>query len=73
MEEKRLLKVHAMGKGHYLLDITFTLTAASGKVDFVSDDIHYAWPYVRMHPRFTGPCVTVMPVFQPGPARNKIR
>jgi len=54
LEEKRRLLVHALGDGEYLLDIAFILTAAYGKVEFVSDDVHYAWPYLRMHPRFNG-------------------
>jgi hypothetical protein len=46
--------VFALGEGEYLLDLTFILTAAYGDVQFVSDDVHYAWPYIRMHPRFSG-------------------
>lgn len=54
LEERRHLVVHALGNGEYLLDITFELTASFGEVEFVSDDVHYAWPYLRMHPRFSG-------------------
>ena len=54
LEERRHLVVHALGKSEYLLDVTFQLTASFGDVDFVSDDVHYAWPYLRLHPRFSG-------------------
>lgn len=54
LEERRHMVVHALGKGEYLLDMTFKLTAAYGDVQFVSDAVHYAWPYLRMHPRFSG-------------------
>ncbi len=54
LEEHRHLVVHALGKGEYLLDITFVLTAVFGDLEFVSDDVHYAWPYIRMHPIFSG-------------------
>lgn len=54
LEERRHLVVYALTKGEYLLDMTFKLTAAYGDVQFVSDAVHYAWPYLRMHPRFSG-------------------
>jgi len=54
MEEQRHLVIHSLGRGEYLLDMTFELTAAYGDVEFASDDVHYAWPYIRMHPRFNG-------------------
>lgn len=54
LEERRHLVVYALTKGEYLIDMTFKLTAAFGDVQFVSDAVHYAWPYLRMHPRFSG-------------------
>jgi hypothetical protein len=54
LDENRFLIVHALGGGEYLIDMTFTVTAVYGNVEFVSDDVHYAWPYIRMHPRFSG-------------------
>ncbi len=54
LDEKRRLFVHSLGRGEYLLDITWTLTAAHGDVHFVSDDVHYAWPYLRLDPLFSG-------------------
>ncbi len=54
LEERRHLIVQALGEGEYLLDITFKLTASGGDVDFISDDVHYAWPYLRLQPRWSG-------------------
>ena len=54
LEEQRHLVIHSLGKGEYLVDMTFELITAYGDVQFVSDDVHYAWPFIRMHPRFSG-------------------
>lgn len=54
LDEKRRLAVHDLGRGEYLLDIAWTLTAAHVDVRFVSDDVHYAWPYLRLDPAFSG-------------------
>jgi hypothetical protein len=54
IDERRLLIVHGLGGGEYLLDLTFSLTASSGDVQFQSDDVHYAWPYLRLDPAFSG-------------------
>jgi hypothetical protein len=53
LDELRRLRIVALGDGQYLLDITYTLTAAHGDVTFVSDAVHYAWPYIRMSPEFS--------------------
>ena len=47
------MRVVALEGGEYLIDLRFTVAAEFGDVHFVSDDTHYAWPYVRMHPRFS--------------------
>ena len=52
MDEVRRIRVVPLGDGEYFLDCTFTVTAAYGDVTFRSDQAHYAWPYVRMHPQF---------------------
>jgi hypothetical protein len=52
MDELRQMRVVALGHGEYFLDCKFTVTAAYGDVTFRSDQAHYAWPYVRMHPQF---------------------
>ena len=54
LDEKRSLAVRGLGRGEYLLDLTFTLVAAHGDVAFKSDDVHYAWPYLRLDPAFSG-------------------
>ncbi len=54
LDEKRRLVLTALGKGEYFLDITFTLRATYGDVHFVSDDVHYAWPYLRLETRWSG-------------------
>ncbi len=54
LDEKRIMVVYPMADGEYFIDLTCTLTAAYGGVEFVSDDVHYAWPFIRMHPRFSG-------------------
>jgi len=53
LDEARRMRLTALGAGEYLLDLTFTVTAGYGDVTFVSDAVHYAWPYVRMAPAFS--------------------
>ena len=52
LDDVRRMRVVALGHGEYFLDCKFTVTAAYGEVTFRSDQAHYAWPYVRMHPQF---------------------
>jgi len=52
VDEVRQLRVVPLGLGDYLLDLRFELQANHGEVRIVSEWNHYAWPYVRMHPRF---------------------
>ncbi len=54
LDEHRLLRITALGRGEYFLDVTFTLTADHGDVHFASDAVHYAWPYLRMNDTFNG-------------------
>ncbi len=54
LDELRRMRIANLGGGQYLMDLKFTLTATYGDVSFVSDDVHYAWPYVRIHPQFSG-------------------
>ncbi len=53
LDEHRTMRIVALGGGEYFLDITFKLTASYGNVDFVSDAVHYAWPYLRMNTKFS--------------------
>lgn len=54
LEEKRHLEVYALPGGEYFLDLTFALRSAFGEVEFASDDVHYAWPYLRLETRWSG-------------------
>lgn len=54
LDEKRRMVIYDLGNGEYLLDIFFELFASYGEVEFVSDNVHYAWPYLRLHPQFSG-------------------
>jgi hypothetical protein len=54
LDERRGLVVHSLGGGEYLLDLTWTLTAPAGDVAFVSDDVHYAWPFLRLDTAWNG-------------------
>jgi hypothetical protein len=54
LDERRRLVVHSLGEGEYLLDLTWTLMAAHGDVLFASDDVHYAWPFLRIATAFSG-------------------
>jgi hypothetical protein len=53
LEENRDMALLALKEGEYFLDIRFVVTAAFGDVTWRSDDVHYAWPYIRMHPQFS--------------------
>ncbi len=54
LRETRRLRVEALGGGEYFLDLVFVLTAAFGDVEFVSDEVHYAWPFLRLETRWSG-------------------
>lgn len=54
LDEQRDVRILPLGNGEYLLDMVFTLTASYGDVEFVSDAVHYAWPYLRINEKFHG-------------------
>ena len=54
LNETRRLTVHSLGSGEYLLDLVWSLAPAAGDVAFVSDDVHYAWPFLRLDPAWNG-------------------
>ena len=56
IEETRTHRAVALDDGEYLLDMQWELRPASGRTDLVvvSDWVHYAWPYLRVHPQFSG-------------------
>jgi hypothetical protein len=53
LDDARRLVVTGLDAGEALLDLSWTLTAAHGPVTFHSDWVHYAWPYLRVHPQFS--------------------
>lgn len=55
MDDVQEIRVVPLGAGEYFLDCKYTVTAAYGDVTFRSDAVHYAWPYIRIHPQFSGP------------------
>jgi hypothetical protein len=54
LRETRLMVVRSLGGGEYLLDLAWSLTPAEGSVAFVSDDVHYAWPFLRLDTPWNG-------------------
>jgi hypothetical protein len=52
-DQEQRIRVVALSGGEYFLDIHYRLTASYGKLTFVGDNIHYAWPMVRMQERFS--------------------
>jgi hypothetical protein len=54
IKEERRLAFYALADGEYFLDLTFKLTSAYGEVEFISDDVHYAWPYLRLETKWSG-------------------
>jgi hypothetical protein len=53
LKETRRLVIHALGSGEYLIDASFALSPAEVAVEFRSDDVHYAWPYLRLQTRWS--------------------
>ncbi|MCA9261426.1 MAG: PmoA family protein, partial [Planctomycetales bacterium] len=52
--EQRSWTVVALEGRDYLIDLEWSLTPALDEATFVSDWVHYAWPYLRIHPQFSG-------------------
>jgi len=53
IDETRKVRIKALSDGEYFMDVTFTVTPATDKtVKFVSDAVHYAWPYFRINTDF---------------------
>lgn len=68
IEELRELRIVPLEGGQYLLDVTFTLSAPAGDVAFLSDWVHYAWPFVRMNKIFSGEGAARSPTRREPPA-----
>ncbi len=54
LDQTLRMELEPLGNGEYLLHIGWELRAAHGDVKFLSDWVHYAWPYLRMEPAFSG-------------------
>lgn len=54
LNEYRQVTIHNMDDGSYLINFGFRLSADYGDVKFVSDAVHYAWPYLRINSQFSG-------------------
>lgn len=52
LDESRQMRIVALGRGEYFLDLHYTLTASYGDVTFRSDAVHYAWPFIRLNDDF---------------------
>lgn len=59
LDETRQMRIVPLADGEYFLDCEFQVTAAYGDVKFASDQTHYAWPYIRIHPQFAVAQTTV--------------
>ncbi len=54
LKEERRLVVYTLADGEYFLGLNFKLISAYGDVEFISDDVHYAWPYLRLEKEWSG-------------------
>jgi hypothetical protein len=54
LDDLRLFDVFSLGNGEYLIDVLYTLTASYGDIEFISDEVHYAWPFLRLDPIYSG-------------------
>jgi hypothetical protein len=54
LDEVRRTVIRALGGGEYILDISEELVSRYGEVTFVSDEVHYAWPFLRLNTKFSG-------------------
>ncbi|KAA3607227.1 MAG: hypothetical protein DWQ01_16145 [Planctomycetota bacterium] len=48
------MELEDLGAGEYLLQLSWEWKAEFGPVKFHSDWVHYAWPFLRMDPKFSG-------------------
>ncbi len=54
LDELRRTVVYVLGNGEYLIDIRESLVSNYGEVAVVSDEVHYAWPFLRLNTKFSG-------------------
>lgn len=53
LDDQRTLTVLPLPDGEALLDLDFRVVAAHGPVRFHSDEVHYAWPLLRLCPQWS--------------------
>jgi hypothetical protein len=53
LDDTRTFALTPLAGNESQLDLEFTLRAAHGPVTFHSDQVHYAWPLLRVHPQFS--------------------
>jgi hypothetical protein len=53
LREDRKIQIYPMADGEHFMDFAFSLTAAYGDVEFVSDAVHYGWPLLRVNKQFS--------------------
>ncbi|MCP3920166.1 MAG: hypothetical protein GY711_31965 [bacterium] len=54
LDQRLRFELLDLGDGEYALDLSWELRASHGEVEFLSDWVHYGWPYLRMDPAFSG-------------------
>jgi len=54
LDQSQRIELIDLGDGEYALDLSWELRASFGEVEFLSDWVHYGWPYLRMDPAFSG-------------------
>jgi hypothetical protein len=54
LDQTLRLELTPLEDDQYLLGLRWDLRASYGDVTFASDWVHYAWPYLRMDPAFSG-------------------
>lgn len=52
LDETRHIDIVRLDEGEYFLNLQFELTASYGDVEFHSDAVHYAWPFIRLNDDF---------------------
>jgi hypothetical protein len=53
LDDTRTFVLTPLADGEAQIDLEFALRAAHGPVTFHSDQVHYAWPLLRVHPQFS--------------------
>ncbi len=54
LDQSLRIELEELGDGEFMLHLAWEMCASHGPVRFLSDWVHYAWPYLRMDPAFSG-------------------